>query len=71
MQSTDVPLTGRYVKHLDTREIIEWICYDPDTKLLLIRWPTGSYSLVHRRGISQITPHEEMRFLRLRVITAN
>lgn len=70
MQAVDAPLTGRYVKHLDTREIIEWICYDPETQLLLIRWPRGNYSLVHRRGIMQITPQEEMRHLGLKVVRA-
>ena len=71
MQATDLPLTGRYVKHLDTRQIIEWLCYDPDTELLLIRWPTGRFFLVHRRGVIQVTPEEEMRFLRLRILDSD
>jgi hypothetical protein len=69
--SYDAPLSGRYVKHIDTRLIIEWICYDPDTELLLIRWPAGSFSVVHRRGVVRLTATEESEFLRSRhTITA-
>jgi hypothetical protein len=68
MNYASAPMFGKYVKHIDTQQIIEWKCYDPDTELLVIRWPTGSVSIVHRRGVVPITPHEEMRFLRLRII---
>ena len=66
MSCAKLPVSGKYVKHIDTRLIIEWVCYDPDTELLLIRWPTGSFSVLHRRGIVQMSPAEESEFLRSR-----
>jgi hypothetical protein len=66
MMSASAPVFGRYVKHIDSRLIIEWICYDPESELLLIRWPGGSFSMVHRRGVVSISANEETEFLRLR-----
>ena len=66
MSSANLPALGKYVKHIDTRLIIEWVCYDPETELLLVRWPTGSLVVVHRRAIVRIKPNEETEFLRSR-----
>jgi hypothetical protein len=63
MSSASGPVSGKYVKHIDSRLIIEWICFDPETELLLIRWPTGSFSVIHRRGVVEITESEETDFL--------
>ena len=63
MNSGNAPMFGKYVKHIDTRLIIEWVCYDPETELLLVRWPSGSFAVVHRRAVVRISATEESKYL--------
>jgi hypothetical protein len=59
----DTPMFGKYVKLIQTGEIVKWKNYDSKTQMLEIELPTGGFSIVNRNEIDRITPNEELEFL--------
>ncbi|MGD0092523.1 MAG: hypothetical protein ABSE73_21620 [Planctomycetota bacterium] len=59
----DTQMFGKYVKILQTGEIVKWKSYDPKTQIVEIELPTGGFSIVNRSEIDRITPNEELEFL--------
>ena len=60
----DAPSFGKYVKFIQTGEILKLKSYDPKSQLFEIELPTGGFSIVRRNEIDRLTPNEELEFLR-------
>ena len=61
---TDSPKLGKYVKLLDSGEILELSNYDRITEMVELVSPDGKTSIVRRSDVDAITPDEQLELER-------
>jgi hypothetical protein len=69
----NIPKVGtKYVKNIETGDIAEWKTFDNKTQEYEIESARGKISKIHESKISkEVTPDEELKFLRLKNKTLN
>ncbi len=67
----DIPVFGKFVRFIQTGEILKYKSYDPTNQMLEVELPQGGFSIVRRNEVDRILPNEELEYLQARKKDSN